>query len=279
MQSNRSPFWMLLTGLGACGLGIAMEFESHACVGSLWTCSQQHMVHNLWTHDVWMMALPLAFLLVRGCFAGMQQLWRTRQLLRAMLSLPSHPLRAPIDEIVARLDIEGRVQVVEYATPEAFCYGLFRPRICLTTPLLDLLSSAELEAVLRHERHHLRRYDPLRTLIWTVVSNMFWWLDDHAHQAYLLRELAADRAVIDEQGRTPLASALFKLLAVPNAHQLSRPDFAVSGLSVTDARIDQLLHPEQVVAPRLLVWQWLYLPAVLLFTLMLCSVVMTQLWG
>ena len=277
MQSKRSTFWMLLSGLAACGLGISMEVENHACTGSLWACSQQHMVHNIWTHDVWMMALPLVFLLLRGCVAGLQQLWRTQQLLRAMLSLPPYPLPAQIAEMVARLDLEGRVQVVEYATPEAFCYGLVRPRICLTTPLLRLLSPAELEAVLRHERHHLRRYDPLRTVIWTVVSNMFWWLDDHAHHAYLLRELAADRAVIAEQGRMPLASALFKLLAVPNAHQMSRPDLVVSGLSVTDARIDQLLHPEQVVAPRLLVWQWLYLPVVLLLTLVVCSVVMTQL--
>lgn len=279
MQSKRSPFWMLLSGLAACGLGIPLEFESHACAGSRWVCSQQHMAHTIWVHDLWMLALPLAFLLLRGCLGGLQQLWRTRQLLRAMLSLPPHPLSAQIDEIVARLNIEGRVQVVEYATPEAFCYGLFRPRICLTAPLLRLLSPAEVEAVLRHERHHLRRYDPLRTVIWTVVSNMFWWLDDHAHHAYLLRELAADRAVIAEQGRTPLAGALFKLLAVPNAHQLSRPGIIVSGLSVTDARIDQLLHPEQVVAPRLLVWQWLYLPVVLLLTLMVCSVVMAQIWG
>jgi len=92
-----------------------------------------------------------------------------------------------------------------------------------------------------------------------------------------LRELAADQSVIAEQGRAPLAKALFKLLAVPNAHQLSRPELAVSGLSVTDARIDQLIHPEQVVAPPLRIWQWLYIPIVLLLTLIVCSVVMAHL--
>lgn len=273
MQSKRSPLWMLLIGLGACGLGISLESDSHACVGSLWACSRQHVAH-----DTWMMALPLGFLLLRGGWAGLQQLWRTRQIMRVMLSLPPHPLSTPSAELVTKLNLEGRVRVVEYATPEAFCYGLLRPRICLTAPLLRLLSPAELEAVLRHERHHLRRYDPLRTVIWTVISNTFWWLDDHAHHAHLSRELAADRAVIAEQGRTPLASALFKLLAVPDAHQLSRPDMAVSGLSVTDARIDQLIHPEQIVAPRLMVWQWLYLPIVLLLTLMICSLMMAHRW-
>lgn len=271
MQSKRSPFWMLLTGLGACVLGISLESDRHACVASLWVCSQQQMVH-----DFWMMSLPLGFLLLRGCCAGIQQLWHTRQLMRVMLSLPAYPLSISIAELVTRLNLEGRVRVVEYATPEAFCYGLLRPQICLTAPLLRLLSPVELEAVLRHERHHLRRHDPLRTVIWTIVSNMFWWLDDHAHHAHLLRELAADRAVIAEQGRTPLASALFKLLAVPNAHQLSRPGIAVSGLSVTDARIDQLIHPAQVVAPRLIVWQWLYVPIVVLLTLAVCSLIMAH---
>lgn len=271
MQIKRSPFWMLLTGLGACVLAISLESENHACVGSLLMCSQQQLAH-----DFWMMALPMGFLLLRGCFAGLQQLWHTRQLMRVMLSLPPHPLSSSIAELVTRLNLEGRVHVVEYVTPEAFCYGLVRPQICLTAPLLRLLSPAELEAVLRHERHHLRRYDPLRTVIWTIVSNMFWWLDDHAYHAHLVRELAADRAVIAEQGRTPLASALFKLLAVPNAHQLSRSGIAVSGLSVTDARIDQLIHPEQVIAPRLMVWQWLYLPIVLLLTLVVCSLIMSH---
>ena len=274
MQSKRSPFWMLLAGLVACGLGILFESESHACGGSPWVCSQQQLVH-----DVWMLALPLSFLLLRGCFAGLQQLWRTRQLMRIMLSLPHHPMSTHVAEIVAKLNLEGRMIVVEYATPEAFCYGLVRPQICLTAPLLQLLSPSELEAVLRHERHHLRRYDPLRTVIWTIVSNTFWWLDDHAHHAYLLRELAADRAVIAEQGRMPLASALFKLLAVPNTPQLSRPELAVSGLSVTDARIDQIIHPEQVVVPPLLVWQWLYVPVVFLLTLAVCSVLMAHLWA
>jgi Zn-dependent protease with chaperone function len=272
MQTKRPPFWMLLVGLVVCSTAVLIESGSHECGGSLWICSQQQMAH-----DVWMMVLPLGWLLLRGCFAGLRQLRRTRQLVRIMLSLPPHPLSTQMAEIVARLNLEGRVSVVEYATPEAFCYGLFRPRICLTAPLLQLLSSAEIEAVLRHERHHLHRYDPLRTIIWTILSNTFWWLDDHAHHAYLLRELAADQAVIAAQGRTPLARALFKLLAVPNAHQLSRPELAVSGISVTDARIDQLIHPEQVVAPPLRIWQWLYIPVMLLLTLIACSVVMAHL--
>ena len=39
--------------------------------------------------------------------------------------------------------------------------GSLIPRICLSTGLMALMSEAELEAVLLHERYHLRSRDPL----------------------------------------------------------------------------------------------------------------------
>lgn len=263
MQSRLRLVALAASGLAACGVGVLVQTMFNA---------------RLMPKDFGMMALPLLGLLLRGWLAGCNQLRRTHAAIRTILRLPHRVLPTAVADLVESLGIENRVNLVLCASPTAFCYGLLRPRICITSGLLAALAPDELEAVLRHERHHLRRYDPLRVLLWTMISGTFWWLAEQADQAHLLRELAADRTVIAEQGRTPLASALFKLLTLPRAEQLTRRDLAISGLSVTDARIDQLVQCEERVAQRQRSWHWLLLVAVLLFAMPLCSILMAHLW-
>lgn len=262
-----------LLGIFACAVGILLQTSSRHCMASSWFCNAQGMVR-----DFWMMAVPLLVLFGRGAWAGIVQLRRTYTVVRTMLRLPRAPELPLITELARALSLSGRIDVVTYAAPEAFCYGLVRPRICLTSGLLAVLSPQEIEAVLRHERHHLRQFDPLRTVVWTVLGGTFWWLEDRAEHAHLLRELAADRAVIVEQGRTSLASALLKLLTVPRIGQLPTSEIAISRLSITDARIDQLVRSEQTPPPTRKSWQWLYLPTLLALTILLCSLIMARLW-
>lgn len=268
------PILLPLIGVFACGAGVLLQTGSQHCVASRWLCNEQDMLR-----DFWMMALPVLFLLGRGGWYGIRQLHRTRRIVHTVLQLPRAPQTQLMTELVSKLNLTDRIDIVTYDAPEAFCYGLLRPRICLTSGLLAVLAPAEIEAVVRHERHHVRQYDPLRTLFWTLVSGTFWWLEDRAEHAHLLRELAADRAVIAEQGRTSLASALLKLLTLPRAGRLPTSDTAMSRLSVTDARIDQLLRSEQVPAPTRQLWQWLSLPTLLLLTMLFCSIVMARLWA
>lgn len=272
MRRKLLPLSLPLVGLAACGAGALLQVEDQHCFASLSLCTAQGMLA-----DFWMMVLPLVFLVGCGMWAGLLQLRRTYGVVHAMLRLPRLVDVPLIAELAYKLDLTGRIDVVTYPAPEAFCYGLLRPRICLTSGLLAVLSPLELEAVLRHERHHLRQYDPLRTLCWTIISGACWWLEDRAEHAHLVRELAADRAVIAEQGRRSLASALLKLLTVPGPDSLPASGIAISGLSVTDARIDQLVRSEQINVPPRRHWQWLVLPALLFLTLLLCSVVMSRL--
>src|SRR3989442_1103252 len=46
------------------------------------------------------------------------------------------------------------VMVFTHARPQAFCAGLLRPRICVSTAALERLSRVELGAVIVHEAHH-----------------------------------------------------------------------------------------------------------------------------
>jgi Zn-dependent protease with chaperone function len=179
-----------------------------------------------------------------------------------------------VREQAQRLGVAHRLDVVTWDRAQAFCYGFMHPRICISTGLLALLGPTEVEAVLRHERHHLQRRDPLRVLGWTILCGACGWLTDRAAQADLLRELAADRAVIQEQGRAPLASALLTLLTQPRDAYLH--GLAVSGVSVTDARIDQLLAPGQQTGPTHipLLGRWMLGLFALLGYVVVCSVVM-----
>jgi hypothetical protein len=268
MRAKWSSFVLLAISLvAACTLHVTLHSLSKYCL----TFEQYCHDHGMGL-DFWMMTLPLLGLLLRGGLAGVEQVRRTRSILLPMLQAPRCELPAAAADIARRLKIEQRLDLIADPAPEAFCYGLLRPRICLTSGLIEALSLAELEAVLRHERHHARRFDPLRVVCWTIISKAFWWLEEDATQAHLWRELAADRAVIAEQGRQPLASAIYKLISLSRFQDHPQKDLALSGLSVTDARIDQIISSAPTCLPlsrRLL--RWIALPLLLLIVLLVCS--------
>ncbi|MBX3706807.1 MAG: M56 family metallopeptidase [Pseudomonadales bacterium] len=92
-----------------------------------------------------------AVLLTMGAFHGsLVRAWRRLRALRA-------------------LAINGREQVLYQVVDDsrllAWCAGILRPRIFLSTGLITALSKAELEIVLNHERAHARRRDNLRHLL------------------------------------------------------------------------------------------------------------------
>jgi Zn-dependent protease with chaperone function len=123
----------------------------------------------------------------------------------------------------------------------AFCGGLLRPRIYLSRGLLEILDGGEAEAVLAHERHHLRRRDPLRffvTNVLTLLAPVFPALIAFERWVHIRAELAADRAALECQAPEVLASALLKVM---RSNWSAAPAGPGAGLSPTDARISALL--------------------------------------
>lgn len=116
-------------------------------------------------------------------------------------------------EVVESLNI-GDVPVLLVADdrPQAFCAGFLRPRVYLSTGALIALDDEELQAVLAHELHHLRRRDPLRLLMARAVGDAFFFLPalGQLSQRYAaLAEMAADDAAVAAVAdRSVLASAL-----------------------------------------------------------------------
>jgi Zn-dependent protease with chaperone function len=178
-----------------------------------------------------------------GLVTLLRQLLATAVLIRGLvaqkITLPSTVVAA-----ASGLDLDGRIDVVADERPFSFCYWFLRPRICLSSALVERLDADELRAVLYHERYHLRQRDPLRQVVARyfaaglyVVPVVDELLAFHALQ----KEIEADQdAVRASGGVRSLASALYKLL--PDADDVSLGLLVpVSSLSVTEARIDQLV--------------------------------------
>jgi Zn-dependent protease with chaperone function len=145
--------------------------------------------------------------------------------------------RAAYRRFLAQLAVVGQlnesdVLVIDDPRPQAFCAGYLRPRVYISQAALDLLGEAELQAVLAHERHHLRVRDPLRLACGRILSQALFFLP--ALRALFGRycdvaELNADGAAVRARagGRAALASALLA--------------FDASGAGISPERVDSLL--------------------------------------
>jgi len=167
---------------------------------------------------------------------------RTRHFVRRYLDHRTDRLGA-LEHVPEDVGLAGRIDLVQGDDPRGFCYGLVRPRVCVTTRLLDTLSPAELEAVLRHEAYHARNYDPLRFILGKVLVSAFFFVpvlrDLFAH--YRLHvEVVADKEAVRHMGEPrSLAAALDKLLDAGAAGPTPVP--GVAHASSLELRIDSLL--------------------------------------
>jgi Zn-dependent protease with chaperone function len=100
--------------------------------------------------------------------------------------------------------------VLEDDTVHAFCAGLLRPRVYITTEALQRLDDDALAAVLAHERHHVLRRDPLRMAAGRVLARALFflpWLRSLTDRHCALAELSADESAA-ARGRSALARAM-----------------------------------------------------------------------
>jgi len=166
-------------------------------------CRQMTMTGCLVVAVLVVAGLGLATGIARGA-------WLAVGAAREVAGLPRLP--SP-DALVAAARRAGAGEVVCVDSPasSAFCAGLLRPRVFVTSGMVASLAGDELDAVLVHEAEHARRRDPLRRLAGRAAADVLfylplvgWWSASRLEDA----ELAADRAVIARVGRAPLARAL-----------------------------------------------------------------------
>ena len=129
------------------------------------------------------------------------------------------------------------VLVIEDARPRAFCAGLVRPRVYVTTGALAILDEESVEAVLAHERHHARRRDPLRLAASRVLARALFFLPGLAELGRgreALAEINADQSAIEAApaNRSALARAMLSFTDAPPG---------ADSAGIDPSRVDHLL--------------------------------------
>jgi len=145
------------------------------------------------------------------------------------------------------------VEVVNHDEPFAFTFGLAAPRIAVSRGLVEQLSTEELEAVVAHERHHVRARDPLKLVVARTAAWMCFFLPavgDLVTRYLAGRELAADRRSVRDLGRPALAGALFKAVGGSGWDELGIAA-AMADPELLEARVAQLERGTEPLLPRL----------------------------
>jgi uncharacterized protein (TIGR03435 family) len=125
------------------------------------------------------------------------------------------------------------------SSPSAFepgVVGILRPVLLMPEGLIERLTPAQLDAILAHERAHVRAHDNLLAMVHMAVEAIFWfhplvwWIERKMIDE---RERACDEAVV-RAGKRP-ADYAEGILAVCRWSQES-PVMCVSGVSGSDLR-------------------------------------------
>ncbi|MER5640234.1 M56 family metallopeptidase [Kitasatospora sp. NPDC002227] len=170
----------------------------------------------------------------------------------AGVSLQAHRRRrrhAELLDLVGRPAPELRAVVLDHEVPAAYCLPGRRPRVVLTSGAVQGLTSAQLQAVLAHERAHLTGHHHLATAAAEGFARAFPRLPlsraARESTAELLEMICDDRALRSSSPRA-LADAMCEVAAggVPRAA------FAAGSAAVL-TRLRRLLHPSAPLHPAL----------------------------
>lgn len=189
-------------------------------------------------------ALVLVVLALASMAAFVRTLWIYRRERRLLAALPLAPAA---DEALTRVAAAAGVtlQLTPARRPAAFCFGLLRPRVVVTSGLLERLSAEETAAVVWHEAEHVRRREPLKCLLARLASNTFFWiplLRDLLDRFLLVKEIVADRRAVARTDSAALAGALFEVASTPTLAAVGAGDFAL-------ARVERLFAPQTALPP------------------------------
>lgn len=193
-----------------------------------------------------LLLVTLALASTVGCLRTLWAYWRARRLLAA---LPLEAVETPLAQMAAVANV--RLYVTAARRPAAFCFGLLRPRVLITSGLVERLSADEQAAVVWHEAEHARSREPLRCLVARLAANTFFWiplLRGLLDRFLLVKEIAADRRAVARTSKAALAGALYEVARGPSLASVGAGDLAA-------ARIDRLFADETALPPLFRPWQ------------------------
>lgn len=179
--------------------------------------------------------------IVTGLRALLSQ-YRRGRALAEWVALATVEPSAPLATAAARASVSGPTLQVADDDAYAFTYGIWRPRVVVSTGLVEVATADELVAVLHHEDCHVRNRDPLKVLAlrtWTAALFYLPVIGSLLTRVLDRQELKADRAALRACGVSPVAGALLKAVDRPAAGR-GTAVAALGGPALLEARITQL---------------------------------------
>ncbi len=156
-----------------------------------------------------------------------------------------------------------------------FCYGLFKPSICISSEFVAVLSDRELEAVLLHEQQHILSHDPLRFYIIKIISSMFFFVPFLTHfskKFFALSEMAADDWAVKNMGeKVSLARVVYKTLEMDERMILKQGLIVPLFNNITEERVNKLVDDKYVFDVRILSSRLLMFLGVFIFSISVYS--------
>ena len=142
----------------------------------------------------------------------------------------THPeVQNQLDEVAGELGINRPISLfLARLNISPFSYGFGKPKIVLPVELTENLNEDEIDLILRHELHHIRRRDFLINVLQKLIRITFFynpfvhWLD---RLIELDRELLCDQAVLDSSSCTKrqYAELLVQVAEFANQHPMLSP--------------------------------------------------------
>ncbi len=178
---------------------------------------------NLDAIVIMLLAALGAIVTVRAVHGAMREVQNSRRLQRRLAEQSPESLNGAL--------------LIEDEQPRAFCAGLWRPNVYISTGAAALLDDAALSAVLAHERHHAYRHDPLRLATGRVLVRALFFLPglgDLVKRQQALAELSADESAVNTTpaNRSALARAMLSF---------SETVTPTGSSGIDPARVDYLL--------------------------------------
>lgn len=140
--------------------------------------------------------------------------------------------------------------VISHPAPIAITVGFVRPKIILSTGLINLLTDDELKAVIAHEMYHKENRDPLKIFLLSLCASTMWYIPilKWFHEQYrIIQEVLADEFAIKKQETSMnIGSALLKMLKIGMSDKMP---FVYASFADTSVkyRIEYILNPLQDV--------------------------------
>ena len=131
-----------------------------------------------------------------------------------------------LKKIIARNNLElTSICLFNSSKYHAFCFGILKPKIYISTALVNDLKRVELEAIILHEHYHLKERHTIVLTLSKFISSVFSFFPIFSEIHDLIREhqeVMADKFVVDKlQSPKPLLIVFKKLLLTHPQHLIS----------------------------------------------------------